>query len=266
VKELLRGKVVTKWQIVAELHSLFAFDRSRSTTIYSIMRVVAFAAACLLLAACAFAEDSNQAAASKARPAVRHRAPDFSAMALVPGGKFQKVSLADYADKWTIVFFYPLDFTFVCPTEIVEFSKSHDTFAKSNAQILGVSVDSHFSHLAWSKVPVSEGGIGPINFPLLSDLDKKIAKAYDVLLDEGEDAGVALRGTFIIDPKGIVRHAAVNDLPVGRSVPEVLRLLQAFQFADKAGNVCPSKWTPGSNGIKPTPDDSKEYFRSAGEL
>ena len=196
------------------------------------------------------------------RPAVQYRAPDFTATALVPGGTFAKVSLDDFKGKWVILFFYPLDFTFVCPTEIVEFSRANSEFVENGAQLLGVSVDSHFSHLAWSKVPVTDGGIGPINFPLLSDLDKKVSAAYDVLLTAGPDTGVALRGTFIIDPKGIVRHVAVNDLPVGRSVPEVLRLLQAFQFADKAGNVCPSKWKPGSKGIKPNPVDAQEFFRT----
>lgn len=199
-------------------------------------------------------------ASANSRPSVRFAAPAFDAMALIPGGTFGRVSLSDYAGKWVVLFFYPLDFTFVCPTEIVEFSKAHDQFLANDAQILGVSVDSHFSHLAWSKVAVKDGGIGPISFPLLSDLDKKVSAAYDVLITEGPDAGVALRGTFIIDPKGIVRHAAVNDLPVGRSVPETLRLLQAFQFADKAGNVCPSKWKPGSQGIKPHPDEAKEFF------
>uniref|UniRef100_A0A7S1MRX6 thioredoxin-dependent peroxiredoxin n=1 Tax=Neobodo designis TaxID=312471 RepID=A0A7S1MRX6_NEODS len=227
------------------------------------MRALTFAfaaVALLLLAVFALAAEEAEMAV---KPAVRYRAPDFSATALLPGGKFGKVSLSDYKGKWVILFFYPLDFTFVCPTEIIEFSRAHETFAANDAQILGVSVDSHFSHLAWSKVPVKEGGIGPISFPLLSDLDKSVSDSYDVLLKSGPDAGVALRGTFIIDPSGIVRHAAVNDLPVGRSVPEVQRLLQAFQFADTNGNVCPSKWKPGGQTIKPNPDDAKEFFASA---
>ncbi len=231
------------------------------------MRAALVLALAALLATAAFAcSKEAKEAEIPVKPAVRHRAPDFTAMSLLPGGKFGKVSRSDYEGKWVILFFYPLDFTFVCPTEIVEFSRANQEFADQGAQLLGVSVDSHFSHLAWSKVPVSEGGIGPINFPLLSDLDKKVSAAYDVLLTSGPDAGVALRGTFIIDPTGIVRHAAVNDLPVGRSVPEVLRLLQAFQFADKAGSVCPSKWKPGSQAIKPNPDDAKEFFKTQGDL
>lgn len=187
---------------------------------------------------------------------VAQQAPEFTAQAVMPDGSFKAISLADYQGKYVVLFFYPLDFTFVCPTEIIAFSERAADFEALGAQILGVSIDSHFSHLAWRNTPRNEGGIGEIAYPLVADLDKKIAEAYDVLLD----AGIALRGLFLIDKEGLVQHQVVNNLPLGRSVDEALRMVKALQFVEEHGEVCPANWQEGARTIKPTPDDSKEFF------
>lgn len=186
-------------------------------------------------------------------------APEFTTEAVMPNGTFQQVSLKDFKGKYVVLFFYPLDFTFVCPTEIIAFSEAVDKFEKLGVQVLGCSVDSHFTHLAWTNIPRKEGGLGGIKYPLLSDLDKSIAASYDVLLP----GGVALRGLFLIDQQGIVRHQLVNDLPLGRSVDEALRLVQALQFVEKHGEVCPANWHEGDKTMKPDPTGSKEFFESA---
>ncbi|KAM8973770.1 peroxiredoxin-2 [Pelodytes ibericus] len=183
-------------------------------------------------------------------------APDFQATAVV-NGEFKEIKLSDYRGKYLVLFFYPLDFTFVCPTEITAFSDRVDEFRKINCEVIAASVDSHFSHLAWTNVPRKEGGLGSMNIPLLSDLKSTIARDYGVLKEED---GVSFRGLFIIDNKGILRQITINDLPVGRSVDETLRLVQAFQFTDSHGEVCPAGWKPGSSTIKPNVKDSKEYF------
>ncbi|KAK2824003.1 hypothetical protein Q5P01_021178 [Channa striata] len=188
--------------------------------------------------------------------AVTQPAPAFKATA-VQNGEFKELSLADFKGKYLVLFFYPLDFTFVCPTEIISFSDKANEFHDVNCEVVGVSVDSHFTHLAWINTPRKTGGLGHIHIPLLSDLNKQISKDYGVLL---EGPGIALRGLFIIDPNGVVKHMSVNDLPVGRSVEETLRLVKAFQFVETHGEVCPASWTPDSPTIKPTPDGSKEYF------
>ncbi|XP_035208980.1 peroxiredoxin 1-like isoform X2 [Stegodyphus dumicola] len=182
-------------------------------------------------------------------------APDFKGTAVV-NGAFKEIKLSDYKGKYVVLFFYPLDFTFVCPTEIIAFSEMAPEFKKLNAEVIAASTDSHFSHLAWINTPRKKGGLGSLNIPLLSDFTKTIAKDYGVLLE----AGMALRGTFIIDPKGTVRHASVNDLPIGRSVEETLRLLKAIQFVEKHGEVCPANWKPDSPTIKPDPKNAMEYF------
>eukprot|EP01013_Petalomonas_cantuscygni_P040493 TRINITY_DN72503_c0_g1_i1.p2 TRINITY_DN72503_c0_g1~~TRINITY_DN72503_c0_g1_i1.p2 ORF type:complete len:231 (+),score=39.48 TRINITY_DN72503_c0_g1_i1:185-877(+) len=187
-------------------------------------------------------------------------APQFSATAVNADGTFVDVKLSDYTGKYTVLLFYPLDFTFVCPTEITAFSDAADQFAKRNANVLAISVDSHYSHLAWRERPRSEGGLGELQIPLVSDLGGKIAQAYGVYLPE---AGVALRGLFVIDGKGKVRASVVHDLPVGRSVDETLRLIDAFQFTDEHGEVCPAGWSPGKATMKPHPEGSKEYFQKA---
>lgn len=187
---------------------------------------------------------------------VQKAAPDFNAQAVLPDGSFQEVSLADYKGHYVLLFFYPLDFTFVCPTEIIAFSDRVADFEQQDVQILGVSVDSHFTHLAWRETPRKDGGLGSIGYPLVADLNKEIARSYDVLLADG----IALRGLFLIDREGIVRHQVVNDLPLGRSVDEALRMVKALRFFEENGEVCPANWQEGARTIKPTPEASKEFF------
>uniref|UniRef100_A0A8B9FAS8 Thioredoxin-dependent peroxide reductase, mitochondrial n=3 Tax=Psittacidae TaxID=9224 RepID=A0A8B9FAS8_9PSIT len=193
---------------------------------------------------------------SRFAPAVTQHAPFFKGTAVV-NGEFKELSLDDFKGKYLVLFFYPLDFTFVCPTEIVAFSDKAKEFRDVNCEVVAVSVDSHFCHLAWINTPRKSGGLGKMNIPVLSDLSKQISRDYGVLL---EGPGIALRGLFIIDPNGIVKHLSINDLPVGRSVEETLRLVKAFQFVETHGEVCPANWTPDSPTIKPTPEASKEYF------
>ncbi|OAD62696.1 Thioredoxin-dependent peroxide reductase, mitochondrial [Eufriesea mexicana] len=190
---------------------------------------------------------------------VQKPAPEFSGTAVI-NGDFKEINLSDYRQKYVVLFFYPLDFTFVCPTELIAFSERISEFQALDTQVIGVSTDSHFSHLAWINTPRKQGGLGGnLGYPLLSDFTKEISAKYDVLL---QDSGIALRGLFIIDREGILRHFSVNDLPVGRSVEETLRLLKAFQFVEKHGEVCPANWQPDSKTIKPNPKDSKQYFES----
>lgn len=189
---------------------------------------------------------------------VTQKAPDFKAVAVMEDNSFKEISLADYKGKKVVLFFYPLDFTFVCPTEILAFSQAADEFKKRNVQLLGVSIDSQFSHLAWKKTPRAEGGLGELKYPLVADVNKDISRKYGVLL---EGAGIALRGLFIIDEEGTLRSAVINDLPLGRSTDEALRVVDALAFFQKNGEVCPANWKPGSDTIKPTPDSSKEYFK-----
>lgn len=187
---------------------------------------------------------------------VGKEAPDFQAKAVMPNGSFQDVSLSQYRGKYVVLFFYPLDFTFVCPTEIIAFSEAADQFEQLGVQLLGCSVDSHYTHLAWCNTPRKDGGLGQINYPLVADLSKSIAAAYDVLLPDG----IALRGLFLIDKQGVVRHQVVNDLPLGRSVDEALRMVKALQYFEQHGEVCPANWHEGAPTIKPDPDASKEFF------
>ncbi|XP_041065309.1 thioredoxin-dependent peroxide reductase, mitochondrial-like [Carcharodon carcharias] len=194
-------------------------------------------------------------------PAVTQSAPFFKGTAVV-NGEFKEINLDDYKGKYLVVFFYPLDFTFVCPTEIVAFSNKASEFHDVNCEVIGVSVDSHFSHLAWINMPRKSGGLGHMNIPLLSDLTKQISRDYGVLM---ENSGIALRGLFIIDTNGIIKHISINDLPVGRSAEETLRLVKAFQFVETHGEVCPAEWTPESPTIKPSPEGSKEYFANVKE-
>jgi peroxiredoxin (alkyl hydroperoxide reductase subunit C) len=184
-------------------------------------------------------------------------APEFQAQAVMPDGSFKSIQLSDYRGKYVILFFYPLDFTFVCPTEIIAFSDAISRFETLNVQVLGVSIDSHFSHLAWRNTPRSQGGIGEIKYPLVADVTKKISKDYDVLLKGG---GIALRGLFLIDKEGVVRHQVVNDLPLGRNIDEAVRMVEALQYFEKNGEVCPANWKEGARTIKPNPKDSKEFF------
>src|SRR5262245_27567389 len=184
---------------------------------------------------------------------VQQPAPDFKAQAVMPSKEFKQISLSDYRGKYVLLFFWPLDFTFVCPTEIIAFSDRNEEFAKLGVQILGVSVDSHFTHLAWQNTPRIDGGIGEIGYPMIADVSREISRAYDGLLP----SGIALRGLFLIDQKGVVRHQVVNDLPLGRSVDEALRMVKALQFFEKNGEVCPANWKEGSATMKATPNGSK---------
>jgi peroxiredoxin (alkyl hydroperoxide reductase subunit C) len=187
---------------------------------------------------------------------VQQPAPDFKAQAVMPNKEFKEIKLSDYNGKYRLLFFWPLDFTFVCPTEIIAFSDRNEEFAKLGVQILGVSIDSHFTHLAWRNTPRTEGGLGDIAYPMVADLNKEIARNYDVLLP----GGIALRGLFLIDKAGIVRHQVVNDLPLGRSVDEALRMVKALQFFETNGEVCPANWKEGARTIKANPTDSKKFF------
>jgi len=187
---------------------------------------------------------------------VTRQAPDFSAQA-VEKDQITNVHLGQFRGKYVILYFYPLDFTFVCPTEIIAFQDSLEEFTKRNAVVLGVSVDSVFSHLAWNAQSRKEGGLGCVTYPLIADLNKEIARKYGVLLEE---AGVALRGLFLIDKEGVIRHCVINDLPLGRSIPEAIRVLDALQFVEQHGEVCPANWKPGEVSMKADPKGSKEYF------
>lgn len=189
---------------------------------------------------------------------VTNQAPDFSATAVLADGSIvEDFKLSEnFGEKGTVVFFYPLDFTFVCPSEIIAFSHRYEEFQKRGVNVIGVSVDSQFSHFAWRETPVNKGGIGRINFPLVADLTKNIARDYDVLLNDA----VALRGSFLIDDKGIVRHAVVNDLPLGRNVDEMLRMIDAQQFTDEFGEVCPAGWQKGDEGMKADSEGVAEYL------
>lgn len=190
---------------------------------------------------------------------VQQPAPGFDAQAVMPDGSFQSISLSSYKGKHVLLFFYPLDFTFVCPTEIIAFSDAVKDFEALGAQLLSCSVDSHFTHLAWRNVPRDQGGLGKIEYPMVADLNKKIAADYGVLLPDG----IALRGLFLIDKEGVVRHQVINDLPLGRSVDEALRMVKALQYFETHGEVCPANWKEGDATIKPDPKDSREFFQKA---
>lgn len=188
---------------------------------------------------------------------VGQAAPDFAATAVIDQ-EFKTVKLSDYRGQYVVLFFYPLDFTFVCPTEITAFSDRFEEFKSLNTEVLGVSVDSEFSHLAWIQTDRKSGGVGDLNYPLVSDIKKEVSAAYNVL---DPDAGVALRGLFLIDKEGIIQHATVNNLSFGRNVDEVLRVLQAIQYVQEhPDEVCPEGWKPGSKTMNPDPVKSKDYF------
>ena len=188
---------------------------------------------------------------------VGKQAPDFCATAVVNGDFHENFKLSDHRGKYVLLFFYPLDFTFVCPTELHAFQEKLENFKKLNCEVVGTSIDSQFSHLAWLNTPKSEGGIEGVTYPLVADINKTIARDYDVLIP---DAGVALRGAFLLDKTHVVRHQTVNDLPLGRSVPEFLRLLEALQFTEEHGEVCPANWKKGEKSMKPDQSGLKSYF------
>ncbi len=191
------------------------------------------------------------------KPLVTNEAPDFTAIAVMPDNTFNEAfSLSALRGKYVLLFFYPLDFTFVCPSEILAFNKAVDAFKEKNCEVVGVSIDSHFSHLAWKNTAINDGGIGNVQFPLVADLDKSISKDYGVLLD----MGIALRGLYLIDKEGVVRHQVVNDLPLGRNVDEALRMLDALQFTEEHGDVCPANWNKGDDAMEPTAEGVAKYL------
>ncbi len=188
---------------------------------------------------------------------VGKKAPDFTIKAVVKGKIKEHFSLSSLKGKYVVLFFYPLDFTFVCPTELHAFQERLNDFETRNTQILGCSIDSCFSHIAWLNTPRSQGGIQGIEYPILSDIKKEVARSYGVLK---EDDGVAYRGLFLIDQEGVVRHLIVNDLPLGRSVDEALRMIDALIFSETNGEVCPANWRKGEKSMKATPEGLTEYF------
>jgi len=205
---------------------------------------------------------------------VTKKAPEFKTMAVMPDNSIQNVSLSDYAGKKVVLFFYPLDFTFVCPTELLAFDKRLSEFESRNTQVLGCSVDSRWAHLAWKNTDVNNGGIGNVQYPLLQDLDKSIARNYDVLVGatdayiETEDSmeattvggGVSLRGSFLIDEDGVVRHAVLNDLPLGRNIDEMIRMIDALSHHQKHGEVCPAGWKDGDTAMAESPEGVSSYL------
>lgn len=187
---------------------------------------------------------------------VTKEAPNFNATAVMPDNSFKEIELKDYRGKYVVLFFYPLDFTFVCPTEIIEFNRKLEEFKSRNVEVLGVSIDSEFSHLAWKNTDVNNGGIGNVQYPLIADIKKTISADYDVLFDES----IALRGLFLIDKEGIVRHQVVNDLPLGRNIDEAIRLVDALQHTEKYGEVCPAGWNKGDDAMTASGEGVADYL------
>lgn len=188
---------------------------------------------------------------------VTQPAPDFTAKAVMPDNSFKdNFTLSSYKGKYVVLFFYPLDFTFVCPSEIIAFDHRLEEFKKRNVEVIGISIDSHFTHLAWKNTPVQKGGIGPIQYPLVADISKEITKSYGILIPPG----LALRGSFLIDRQGIVRHQIVNDLSLGRDIDEMLRMVDALQFNEEHGEVCPAGWNKGKAGMKGSTDGVAQYL------
>ncbi len=189
---------------------------------------------------------------------VTNKAPDFTATAVL--GDNQIVDnfnlYANFGEKGTVVFFYPLDFTFVCPSEIIAFDKRLEEFKSRGINVIGVSIDSQFSHFAWKNTPINQGGIGQVRFPLVADITKQISKDYDVLFKEG----VALRGSFLIDKDGTVRHAVINDLPLGRNIDEMLRMIDTMLFTNEYGEVCPAGWQKGDKGMTASTEGVADYL------
>ena len=186
-------------------------------------------------------------------------APDFSAVAVMGNNEINETfNLKKYIDgKYAVIFFWPLDFTFVCPSELIAFDHRLDEFRKRNVEVIGVSIDSQFTHLAWKNTPVEKGGIGQVKYPMVADVKHEVCKAYDVEFDE---KGVAFRGSFLIDRAGIVRHQVVNDLPLGRDIDEMLRIVDALQFTEEHGEVCPAGWSKGKAGMKASTEGVAQYL------
>lgn len=190
-------------------------------------------------------------------------APDFTAAAVLGDGSIvEDFKLSDYKGKYVVIFFYPLDFTFVCPSEIIAHDHRVSAFEERGVQVIGVSIDSQFSHYAWRNTPVDKGGIGPVKFPLVADVNHDIVTNYGIAHPE---AGVAMRASFLIDKEGVVQHQVVNNLPLGREVDEMLRLVDALQFTEEHGEVCPAGWQKGQSGMKPTTEGVADYLANNAE-
>ena len=184
-------------------------------------------------------------------------APNFRAAAVMATGEIkEEFQLSDYRGKYVVLFFYPLDFTFVCPSEIIAHNNRIKEFEDRNTQIIGVSIDSQFTHLAWRNTPVEQGGIGPVGFPLVADTNHEIIKSYGIPNPDG----VAFRASFLIAQDGVIQHSTVNNLPLGRNVDEMLRLVDALQFSEEHGEVCPAGWEKGDSGMKATTEGVAEYL------
>jgi peroxiredoxin (alkyl hydroperoxide reductase subunit C) len=195
---------------------------------------------------------------------VGKQAPDFTATAVLGNNEIKDITFSEFTrGKYAVVFFYPLDFTFVCPSELIAFNHRLDEFKKRNVEVLGVSIDSQFSHLAWKNTPVEKGGIGQVGYTLVADVKHEICQAYDV----ESDGGVAFRGSFLIDLAGVVRHQVVNDLPLGRNIDEMIRMVDALQFTEAHGEVCPAGWNKGKAGMDASPEGVAKYLAThAGDL
>jgi peroxiredoxin (alkyl hydroperoxide reductase subunit C) len=190
-------------------------------------------------------------------------APTFTAPAVLPSGEIvEDFKLSSLKGKYVVLFFWPLDFTFVCPTEILAHDRRIEAFSSKDVDVVGVSIDSQFTHFAWRNTPVKEGGIGPVRFPIVADVKHEITRAYGI---EHPDAGVALRASFLIDREGIVQHQVVNNLPLGRNVDEMLRMVDALQFTEAHGEVCPAGWNKGDAGMSPTSDGVADYLATHAE-
>lgn len=188
---------------------------------------------------------------------VGKQAPDFTATAVYGNNEIKDLKMSDYKGKYVVLFFYPLDFTFVCPSELIAFDHRLDEFKKRNVEVIGCSIDSQFTHLAWKNTPVDKGGIGQVKYPLVADVKHAICQAYDV---EFAAAGVAFRGSFLIDKAGNVRHQVVNDLPLGRNIDEMLRMIDALQFTEEHGEVCPAGWQKGKAGMRASTEGVAKYL------
>jgi len=188
---------------------------------------------------------------------VGKQAPDFTATAVFGNNEIKDIKLSDYKGKYVVLFFYPLDFTFVCPSELIAFDHRLEEFKKRGVEVIGVSIDSAYTHLAWKNTPVKEGGIGPVGYPLVADNKHDICRAFDVEL---EAAGVALRGSFLIDKNGTVMHQVVNMLPLGRNIDEMIRMVDALQFFEENGEVCPAGWNKGKPGMDASPEGVAAYL------
>ncbi|HSX37233.1 MAG TPA: peroxiredoxin [Chlamydiales bacterium] len=189
---------------------------------------------------------------------VGKKTPEFKAKAVIKDKIYQDFCLSDFTGKYIVFFFYPLNFTFVCPTELHAFQDNLGEFEKRNTQVIGCSVDSCFAHQAWLSMPKNKGGIQGVSYPIVSDLNKSIARSFHVLKEE---EGIAYRGLFLIDRDGIIRHQLINDLPLGRSVDEILRMIDALHFHEEHGEVCPANWKIGSKAMKPTEQGLVDYFQ-----